>query len=347
MDVSLRSVVGHLPCRCTDPIVPFALHRSTSPCLGGKEDQNIEDKNGALQWLFEDPTPGASTIDFIYSLPLAKANPGKAAPALSGVPQRLPGDLAACVNARPRDVFDALCGFFRGGVPAVIEEERPEALELTATAFLDYAATHAKAFVLTSTGPDSGSTLVFRHTSQDDIVHFHSLFSAAVKHLREAKRWQVDSLGGIGLGGGGCGGFEDEDFFDDDDELEQDWGARVESAVETVASLNVLERRQGLQALATWAESRPDACPAIARSLSTRPELTRMLLGAPVAELYPFAVVLKFVAAQGCATIEGLAEQILPMMLTPGLPPIVANELHTTCKDLLDHAGDLFRSQGV
>lgn len=288
----------------------------------------MKDIKGTLQWLLKDPSFGTSTIGFINSLPLTADGPGKAVEPLACLRQSLPGDLTADVPARPGDLFAAIRGFFQDSVPAVVEE-RAEALELSATAFLDFAATDVKVFVHAGVGPGAGSVLVFRHASPRDVVRFHQLWSAAVKHLR-AKHFLVESGGpdshpSCGFGGGG--GLEDDDFLDDFlDEDEQDWGARVESALEAAASADASAREQGLQALAGWAKSRPDARPAIGRALSARPQLVDGLLRAPTIELYPFVTVLKCATLQDCAAFAGLQEKI-EAMLSSGLPPIVRREL--------------------
>uniref|UniRef100_A0A7S0FFU9 Uncharacterized protein n=1 Tax=Pyrodinium bahamense TaxID=73915 RepID=A0A7S0FFU9_9DINO len=243
--------------------------------------------------------------------------------------QVLPGERLHRVVAPPSHAWSTLVGFFETSVPAAI---KLEAWGMKVTAFVDYVAIGVKVSVYKDIDMDNGLVIAFQHTPMNDIIRFGQLCSSAIRHL-EAKGLQVVNAVAAAPRGG-LGITLEEDF--EDELLEEDWPTRLGSALEAVGSTASATRELGLQMLANWAANRPECRPALAKALSTHSDLLAKLLRqpkAPLAEMYPLAVAMKF-ASSTMEDAAFLAGPLLLLLPSSGFPPIVAEEFGETYRNL-------------
>jgi len=229
-------------------------------------------------------------------------------------------------------------------VPAEMCTEVPEAWRLSGLAFVDYIALGVEMHVHEDMSAPATTVVVFQHTSHNDAPRFSSL---------------VDSVGEI-LGSKGLsvispknGGrqsnlldddFEDE-FLDTEDDDEGAWPTLLEPMLRAAGCGAASAREEAVQVLARWAEQKPGCRKALSSLMAG--EYRNLLLrtlragaAAPLTELYPLAVALKFATycQEGAMTLSGSVFDLLPHH--DHLPHLVARELAQAEQQLKKVSGE-------
>lgn len=258
----------------------------------------------------------------------------KEAPAWNG--NALAGHRVLRVAAKPLDVLVGLSNFFGCVVEAEVEEckevNSEAAWSIRATAFLDYVALGVEVSVYREV---EHAVVVFKHTTQQDIVRFTQLVSLAIEHLRSLKMDAKLITPGVTAERACC-------TFDclDDDFAEEFPPAGQESWPQLISSIlgdlvgGAAKRREALQTIAQWAETREDCRGALADALRQpkhSSSVKALFQGSKpaVEEIYPLAAAVRF-ACFCPAEIDasaGLVSMLLPLPWPKDLPKIVVGQL--------------------
>lgn len=335
------------------------------------------DVKGTLGWLQGDVSPFVSEASSV-SQP-------RAAPIWDA--KLWPGDRRLDVSETPGKCLRVLKELLEEGdqfAASAVKEEQGKVWRLSTTVFVDYVGIGLEAAVFT---PQPDTTLsavgagwgtanaravvILKHASRTDVVRFARLAAALSAALR-ARGLEVTPAGASGdrvetvpLDGG----FDlaDDDFFADDLSSDDgsdaegegrgfDWEAAVEAALgtlfaaqQTQSRTSAAQREEAAQALAVWAERRPNCRPTLALALASeqrRSQVARLLREAPLPERYPVAAALRHcccgLAATRGAEAAGAASSL--KMLLRGLkelPSPAAQELSRATDALAEVHGQV------
>mmetsp|Transcript_45348 Transcript_45348/g.102697 ORF Transcript_45348/g.102697 Transcript_45348/m.102697 type:complete len:414 (+) Transcript_45348:112-1353(+) len=242
-----------------------------------------------------------------------------------------PGERLMRVAAKASDVLQGLQAIFTEVVPAEMCTEAPEAWRLSGLAFVDYIALGVEMRVHEDMSAPPTTVVVFQHTSHNDAPRFSSLVDSV-----------GESLGSKGLSvispkkGGRQSDLLDDDFEDEfldpEEDDEEAWSTLLKPVLGAAGCGAALAREEAVQVLARWAEQRPGCRKALSSLMAG--EYRNLLLrtlragaAAPLTELYPLVVALKFATycQEGAMALTGSVFALLPHQ--DHLPHLVAREL--------------------